>query len=64
MLTKLALLFVIHVLGLGVLFARYLDPLKLSKLRWVFLYLVLFYLSFGFLFSTFPNLIQPELISP
>lgn len=64
MLTRLALMFVVHVMVLGVIFGRRLDFLRMSRLGWVFAYLVIFYISWGFVFSLLPEAIIPELTPP
>ncbi|HYX33129.1 MAG TPA: hypothetical protein VE954_08425 [Oligoflexus sp.] len=62
MLTRLALMFVLHVLVLGVVFGRRMEFLHLSKLGWIFSYLILFYMGWGLVFSLFPQAIMPELV--
>lgn len=64
MLTRLALMFVLHVLALGILFGRRLDVLRLPRLGKVFAYLLVFYVAWGLLFAAFPGLIAPELVNP
>jgi len=62
MLTRLALLFVVHVMVLGVIFGRRMDFVRMSRFGWVFAYLVVFYLGWGFVFAMLPDLIVPEAI--
>lgn len=64
MLTRLALMFVVHVMVLGIFFGRRLDFVRMSRLGWVFVYLVLFYISWGLIFSLLPEAIIPELTPP
>jgi hypothetical protein len=62
MLTRLALMFVVHVMVLGVIFGRRMDFVRMSRLGWVFAYLVVFYISWGLVFSMLPDAIVPELL--
>jgi|GEM_PF-6241995 len=62
MLTQLALLFVLHVMALGVIIGRRMNVLKLQGMAWVYVYLVLFYIGWGILFALLPQLIVPELV--
>ena len=64
MLTRLALMFVLHVMALGVFFGRRMDFLKLGRLGWIFAYLLLFYVGWGLIFALIPEVIVPELVLP
>jgi hypothetical protein len=64
MLTRLALMFIVHVMVLGVIFGRRMEFVRMSRLAWVFAYLVFFYISWGLIFSLLPELIEPELLLP
>jgi hypothetical protein len=64
MLTRLALMFVVHVMVLGVIFGRNLDFVRMSRLVWVFAYLVFFYISWGLFFSFVPQVIMPDPVVP
>ncbi len=64
MLTRLALMFVVHVMVLGVIFGRRMDFVRMSRLGWVYAYLVAFYIGWGLLFAMSPNAIVPELHPP
>ncbi len=64
MLTRLALMFVVHVMVLGVIFGRRLDFIRMSRFGWIFAYLLFFYISWGFIFSFLPEAIVPELTPP
>ncbi len=63
MLTQLALLFVLHVMALGVIVGRRLNVLNLHGMAWVFVYLVLFYIGWGILFALLPHWIVPDLVT-
>lgn len=60
MLTRLALMFVVHVMVLGVIFGRRMDFVRMSRLGWVFAYLVIFYISWGLIFAMLPDVIIPD----
>lgn len=64
MLTRFALMFVLHVLALGIFFGRRMDFVRMSRLGWVFVYLLLFYVGWGLIFALFPHFIVPELVGP
>lgn len=64
MLTRLALMFIIHVMVLGVVFGRRLDFVRMSRLGGVFVYLLLFYIGWGVIFAMFPQVIVPEMMPP
>jgi len=64
MLTRLALMFVVHVMVLGVFFGRRMDFMRMSRLAWVFVYLVFFYISWGLIFNLVPLAIVPEGVVP
>lgn len=60
MLTRFALMFVLHVLVLGVVWGRRFEFIRMTRLGWVFVYLLVFYVGWGLVFASFPNLIVPE----
>jgi hypothetical protein len=64
MLTRLALMFAVHVMVLGVFFGRRMDLTRMSWMAWVFAYLIFFYISWALIFNLFPQLIVPELVVP
>jgi hypothetical protein len=64
MLTRLALMFVVHVMVMGIVFGRRLDFVRMSRLGWVFAYLVFFYITWGLIFALLPEAIVPELLPP
>jgi hypothetical protein len=64
MLKILGFFFVAHVVVLGVFFGRRLDFTRMSRLGWVFAYLLLFYLGWGLFYSFLPEIIVPELPPP
>lgn len=64
MLTRLALMFVVHVMVMGIIFGRRLDFVRMSRLGWVFVYLVFFYITWGLIFALLPEAIVPELLPP
>jgi hypothetical protein len=62
MLKNLALMFVLHVVALGVIFGRRTDFTRMSRLGWAFMYLLLFYIGWGLLFALMPDIIVPDLL--
>ncbi len=58
--TKLALLFVLHVLALGVLFARRGVALKAWNLLLLLTYLFVFYAAWGVAMQAVPGIYVPE----
>jgi hypothetical protein len=61
MLTRLALMFVLHVMAMGVIFGRRMDFVRPGRMIWIFVYLLLFYVGWGVLFALLPGAIVPEL---
>ena len=54
-------MFVLHVIGLGILLGRFWESFPQRRLARAFIYLLAFYLFWGLVFASFPDLIRPAL---